>query len=345
MQLVPEVAKEAAELYVFQRTPNFSLPARNAPIPAELLAERRADPGYRRAALLTDAGSAIRFPAIGDAAVAAPADERDSEFERRWSIGGIVLMRSYRDLLVDERSNELLGDFVRRKIREIVADPAVAEMLVPTDHHIGTKRICVDTDYYATFNRDNVTLVDVRHDPIERFTSTGLETKERSFELDTVVFATGYDAMTGALLSIDIRGRRGSTLSDSWRDGPETYLGLAVHGFPNLFLVTGPGSPSVRANMITAIEQHVEWIAGCLMHLEANGMTQIEATAEAQSVWVRHVAEVADSTLFGTSSSWYSGDNIEGKPRVFAPYVGGLDVYVRQCDEVARDGYRGFRLS
>jgi cyclohexanone monooxygenase len=218
-------------------------------------------------------------------------------------------------------------------------------MLVPTDHHIGTKRICVDTDYWATFNRDNVTLIDVRHDPIERFTRTGMETRERSFELDTVVFATGYDAMTGALLNIDIRGRRGSRLSDSWRDGPATYLGVAVHGFPNLFLITGPGSPSVRANMITAIEQHVEWIAGCLVHLDANGLTQAEATAEAQSAWVGHVAEVADSTLFGRSSSWYSGDNIEGKPRVFAPYVGGFDVYVRECDEVARDGYRGFTLS
>jgi len=245
----------------------------------------------------------------------------------------------------DEAANDTAASFVRERIREIVRDPAVAELLSPRDHPIGTKRLCVDTDYYETFNRDNVTLVDVRRAPITAITPTGLRTAEADYPLDTIVFATGFDAMTGALREIDIRGRGGRRLADAWAAGPTTYLGLMVAGFPNLFIVTGPGSPSVKTNMVCSIEQHVEWIADCVAYLRSREMTAIEPEGEAERDWVAHVNEVADATLFPRAESWYSGSNIPGKPRIFMPYVAGIPAYKKICDEVASDGYRGFKLS
>jgi len=344
IQVIPEIARQAGELFVFQRTPNFTLPARNGPVSEALLAERMADyAGYKRTALTTTPSAiGIQHPPLGDAASAAEPDEREAEFERRWDIGGNILLGAYRDVLLDADSNELVGEFVRRKIRSIVHDPDVAALLSPTDHHIGTKRICVDTDYYETFNRPNVRLVDVRSDPIEGFSETALVTAGHRYDLDVVVFATGYDAMTGPLMNIDVRGRGGVRIAETWEHGPATYLGLGVHGYPNLFIVAGPGSPSVRVNVIAAIEQHVDWIGDCIAHLEAQGIATIEPTAEAQDGWVRHVADLADATLFGGSSSWYSGSNIDGKPRVFAPYVGGMPAYIAECDAVVAAGYAGF---
>jgi cyclohexanone monooxygenase len=247
--------------------------------------------------------------------------------------------------LVNKASNDTASEFVRDKIRGIVKDQRTAELLAPKDHPIGTKRLCLDTDYYETYNRENVGLVDVRSDPIAAITETGLRTAGgQTFALDAIVFATGFDAMTGALREIDIRTSEGEALRAHWEGGPLTYLGLMVAGFPNMFVVTGPGSPGVKTQMIASIEQHVDWIADCLAHLRERGLDRIEPTAEAEAAWVAHVNQVADSTLYPLANSWYMGANIPGKPRVFMPYVGGFDRYKRHCDAVAAKGYEGFVL-
>ncbi|MDQ2897767.1 MAG: cyclohexanone monooxygenase, partial [Actinomycetota bacterium] len=215
----------------------------------------------------------------------------------------------------------------------------------PQDHPIGTKRLPLDTDYYDTYNRDNVTLIDVRNDPIETITPDGLRTRGAAFTLDSIVFATGFDAMTGPLLNIDLRGRGSNTLRRKWTDGPRTYLGVATAGFPNLFTITGPGSPSVLSNMIVSIEQHVDWIADCLAYLRAHDLASIEPTVEAEDAWVAHVNAVAEMTLYPRANSWYMGANIPGKPRIFMPYIGGVGAYRKKCDEVAANGYEGFTLT
>jgi cyclohexanone monooxygenase len=245
---------------------------------------------------------------------------------------------------LNEEDNKTLESNKRYKIRAIVKDPETAELLTPRDHPIGTKRVCVDTDYYETFNQDNVKLVNARRAPIQEITETGIRTTEADYEIDMIVFATGFDAMTGALSEIAITGRNGRGIRDKWKSGPTTNRGLMVHGFPNMFIVTGPGSPSVKSNMVTAIEQHVEWIADCMSYLGRIGTATIEPTLDAEENWVRHVNEVADSTLFPKANSWYVGANIPGKARVFMPYVAGLPAYIKICDEVAADGYRGFDL-
>jgi cyclohexanone monooxygenase len=266
-------------------------------------------------------------------------------YEEKWGTGGnISFLYAYNDLLVNKESNETASQFVRNKIRSIVRDPKVAELLLPHDHPIGTKRLCLDNGYFETFNRDNVTLVDVRSDLIAEITSSGLRTRTRAFELDDIVFATGFDAMTGALLNIDIFVEGGPRLRDKWAHGPRTYLGLMTAGFPNLFMITGPGSPSVKSNMVASIEQHVDWIADCLQHLRDKKIRHIEADEGAENSWVDHVNDVADATLYPQANSWYNGANIVGKPRVFMPYVAGLDKYRKICDEVAANDYRGFSL-
>ena len=329
--------------YVFQRTPNYSMPAQNAPLDAEY--ERRVKAAYadfRRQARESRVGFVTERS--GDSALAVPAAEREREYEKRWSRGGLGFSAAYADLLMSKDANDTAADFFRAKIRAIVRDPTVADLLCPTSYPLGTKRLCVDTGYYATFNRDNVTLVDVRTQPIGAITPKGVRTGGVEYAVDDLVFATGFDAMTGALLSIDIRGRGGRRLDAEWAGGPRTYLGLTVEGFPNLFLITGPGSPSVLSNMIVSIEQHVDWIADCVTHLRERGLSTIEATAEAQEAWVQHVNEVGHMTLYPLAPSWYMGANIPGKPRVFMPYIGGVGVYRQKCDEVAAKGYEGFAL-
>ncbi|MHB8466719.1 MAG: flavin-containing monooxygenase, partial [Acidimicrobiales bacterium] len=268
--------------------------------------------------------------------------ERTDRFTERWRIGGAAFMTTFNDIMRDSEANRTAADFVRTKIREIVRDPEVARMLLPTDYPIGAKRICLDTEYYETFNRSNVSLVDLRRAPIADIVHEGIRTAERVYDLDCIVFATGFDAMTGALRAIDIRGRGGVPLTDRWETGPRAYLGVAVHGFPNLFLVTGPGSPSVLSNMVVSIEQHVEWIADCIEHLDAHDLGAIEADLAAEDAWVEHVREVAASTLYVHANSWYLGANVVGKPRVFMPYVGGVHRYAQRCREVASAGYEGF---
>jgi cyclohexanone monooxygenase len=330
---------------VFQRTPNFSVPAHNGPIDHERerqLAEKYTD--VRKQALTTTGGVVARPPAE-KSALEVTEEERNAEFEARWAYGGLGMGGAFNDLVISPEANALVADFVREKIRSIVKDPATAELLCPTNYPFATKRLCVDTNYFETFNRDNVTLVDVKASPIDEITPKGVRTADAEYELDAIIFATGFDAMTGALLAIDIIGRGGQRLSDVWEAGPRTYLGLQVAGFPNLFTVTGPGSPSVLSNMIVSIEQHVDWITRCVEYMLERGLRTIEATVEAQDAWVQHVNDVASFTLFPQANSWYMGRNIPGKPQVFMPYIGGLNLYTQKCDEVAAAGYEGFVLT
>jgi cyclohexanone monooxygenase len=302
-------------------------------------------PARRAAAYETPFGIAGFPPPVKSALEATP-EEREAAYEAKWAEGGsISFLYAYNDLLVNKAANDTASEFVRRKIRSIVRDPAVAELLAPKDHPIGTKRLCLDTGYYETYNRDNVTLVDVRSAPIECITETGVRTANAEYEVDAIVFATGFDAMTGALREIDIRAGNGPSLAEKWADGPLTYLGLMVSGFPNMFVITGPGSPSVKTQMIVAIEQHMDWIGDCIAAMRAGGLARIEPRPDAERDWVRHVNEVADSTLYPLANSWYLGSNIPGKPRVFMPYVGGFAGYKKKCDEVAAKGYEGFVMS
>jgi cyclohexanone monooxygenase len=276
----------------------------------------------------------------------ATAEEREAAYAAKWAAGGsISYLYSYTDLLLDEKANETASEFVRARIREIVQDPRTAELLCPDDHPIGTKRLILDTNYYEVFNRDNVTLVDARSTPIECITEAGLRTSDASFEFDAIVFATGFDAMTGALKEIDIRTGTGTEIRSKWADGPHTYLGIMMAGFPNLFMVTGPQSPGVKSQMILSIEQHVNFIAGCLAHMRTEGYTRIEADQDAEDRWVKYNDEVAHATLYPRANSWYMGANIPGKPRIFMPYVGGVHTYYRLCNEIVAKGYEGFRLS
>jgi len=345
IQSIPHIARQAAHLTVFQRTPNFSIPAHNGPIDHEV--ERQMTERYtevRRRARASAAGVVSRAPSERSAMQVSEA-ERQEEFEARWQYGGLGMGGAFIDIVISPEANETAADFVRAKIRGIVKDPATADLLCPKDYPFATKRLCVDTEYFETFNRDNVTLVDVKSSPIEEITPKGLRTTDAEYEFDALVFATGFDAMTGALLGIDIRGRGGNALADAWAAGPRTYLGLQVAGFPNLFTITGPGSPSVLTNMIVSIEQHVDWITGCVEYMLEHGIRTIEPSVEAQDAWVEHVNQVANLTLFPRANSWYMGANIPGKPRVFMPYIGGLGTYAQKCDEVAANGYEGFTLA
>jgi cyclohexanone monooxygenase len=344
IQSIPIIARQATHLFVFQRTPNYSVPARNAPLDPEY--ERRVKADYaefRRQARESRIGFVVERGE--DSALAVSAQAREGEYEKRWSRGGLGFAATYVDLLTSQEANDTAADFFRAKIRSIVRDPAVADALCPTDYPLGTKRLCVDTDYYATFNRDNVTLVDLRKTPLLAITPRGVRTQDAEYAVDSLVFATGFDAMTGALLRIDIRGRGGLPLREKWAGGPRTYLGLAVAGFPNLFTITGPGSPSVLSNMIVSIEQHVDWIAACITWLRRRGLARIEASAAAEAAWVAHVLEVGNLTLYPRAKSWYMGANVPGKPRVFLPYIGGVGVYRQKCDEVAARDYEGFDVS
>ncbi|MDE0943662.1 MAG: NAD(P)/FAD-dependent oxidoreductase [Alphaproteobacteria bacterium] len=343
IQAIPVIAEQAGHVTIFQRTPNYSLPAQNSPM-SETYAHSWKDdyPALREQMRQTAKGALGEINDIlgGEASV----EERDAEYERRWAIGGTALLGSFRDMMVSRDTNETAAEFVRDKIRAIVQDPEVADKLVAKDYPIGTKRICVDSGYFETFNRDNVALVDINDTPIETMTPNGIATSAETFEFDAIVFATGFDAMTGTLFKVDIEGRDGARLRDKWDAGPRTYLGLMSDAFPNMFMVTGPGSPSVLTNMIISIEQHVDWISDCLAHMRAEGLDTIAPTLQAQDNWVEHVNKVAHGTLFPLAASWYMGANIAGKPRIFMPYLGGAGGYREICDKVVADGYDGFNF-
>jgi cyclohexanone monooxygenase len=323
------------------------MPARNAPLdPAYQHQIKASYPELRRQA--RERPNGIFFPInehSQQSAMAVTEAQRQREYEAQWAHGGYSICSAFADLLTDKTANDTAAEFVRAKIHEIVRDPAVACALSPTSHPLGTKRPCVDIGYYATYNRDNVTLVDIRRTPIEAVTPHGIRTRDAEYELDSIVFATGFDAITGALRDIDIRGRDGVPLAKHWADGPRTYLGIAAAGFPNLFLITGPGSPSVLSNMVPSIELHVDWIAGCLRHLRAHGFDRIEPTVAAEDEWTTHVAQLAESTLYPTVDSYFLGSNVPGKPRVFMPYTGGAPAYRQRCDAAAAAGYEGFTLT
>jgi len=343
IQSIPIIARQAAHLYVFQRTPNYMIPAHNGPLDPAYQAAIKADyAGMRTRAKQTYPGLDFKFN-MGSA-LDATEEERRAEFERRWAEGGLPFLGVFGDLLYNQAANDLAAEFVRGKIREIVHNPEVAELLSPTNV-FGCKRLCVDTGYWATYNRPNVTLIDVSGEPIEAITPAGISARGQEYAVDAIVLATGFDAMTGALLRIDIRGTGGQMLSEKWREGPKTYLGLGIAGFPNLFAITGPGSPSVLTNMLPSIEQHVEWVADCIAYLRDNRCSRIEARSEAEENWVAHVREVAGGSLRSTCSSWYIGANVPGKPRVFMPYIGGFPAYVEKCEAVAASGYEGFMLA
>jgi cyclohexanone monooxygenase len=343
IQAIPVIAQQAAHVMVFQRTPNFSIPSRNGPMTDAYAQSWKSDyPALREQARHMRTGL-LNNPS--DVSALEVSDEqRRRVYEERWAAGGTNFMAAFSDLIVDQSANDTAAEFVRDKIRETVKDPAVAELLAPKNHPIGTKRICVDTDYYITYNRENVTLVDVRATPISEIAEHGVRVGETEYQVDAIVFATGFDAMTGALLNVDIEAD-GQTLRQKWAAGPTTYLGLMTAGFPNMFMITGPGSPSVLSNMMVSIEQHVDWISGCLAYLRSHGLDRIEATQSAEDSWVEHGNEVAHKTLYPLANSWYMGVNIPGKPQVFMPYIGGVGAYREICDEIAADGYRGFALS
>ncbi len=272
-------------------------------------------------------------------------NERRAKYEARWDRGGLTFMSVYNNLAFDKAANDTAADFVREKIAEIVGDPETAKLLQPNNHPIGSKRICIDTDYFATFNRPNVTLVDIKSSPIEEITANAVRTGGGDYEVDALVLATGFDAMTGSVAKIDIRGRDGRTLNQKWAEGPKTYLGLMSAGFPNLFIITGPGSPSVLSNMIVSIEQHVDWITDCIAWMRDRDLDTMEADRDAEDRWVAHVNEVAQTTLYPQANSWYMGANIPGKPQIFMPYIGGVGAYRQICNDVAAKGYEGFAMA
>jgi cyclohexanone monooxygenase len=345
IQSVPVIAAQASHLTVFQRTANFSIPARNAPLtPEEREAFRANYPEIRRIAR-EEMRNGI-YQEIPDRGALDDGDnERRAKYETRWSRGGLTFMGVYNNLALDQAANDTAAGFVRDKIAEIVSDPQTARLLQPSDHPIGSKRICVDTDYYATFNRPNVTLVDIKAGGIDEISPNAVRAGGKDYEVDALVLATGFDAMTGSVAKIDIQGRNGETLNQKWAEGPRTYLGLMSAGFPNLFVITGPGSPSVLSNMIVSIEQHVDWIADCVGYMRAHALAAIEAETDAEDKWVAHVNEVAYATLYPQANSWYMGANIPGKPRIFMPYIGGVGAYRQICNEVAAKGYQGFRMT
>ena len=345
VQAIPKIAEQADHLTVFQRTANFSIPAHHGPLDStERNAKKARYDEIRASANETPFGIA-KFGSPTQSAWDVSDAERKKIYEEAWAIGGQALLFTFTDLLTDPDANKTAAEFVLARIRKTVKNPAVAELLCPKDHPIGTKRLCLDSFYYETYNRDNVTLVDVKNTPINHIAPTAVVVGEKSYEIDDLVFATGFDAMTGAARDIDIVGETGARLNDKWSAGPQTYLGLMVAGFPNMYLITGPQSPGVKSQMILSIEYHVEMIAAMIDKILREGLTTVRAELKAQESWVEHNNAVANKTLYPAAASWYMGANIPGKARVFMPYVGGVKQYRSMCNEVMAQDWRGFAFS
>ena len=346
IQAIPVIAKQADSLTVFQRTPQYTIPARHGTVDRKFL-EEQVKPNYDdilEKARWSKGGIPVEFSER--LALEATAEERQEAYDAGWAEGGHkFIWGSFKDIMMDRRANDTAAEFIRAKIREIVKDPETAEKLLPTDHPLGSKRALIDTDYFETYNRENVELVDIRHSPIQEITPKGIRTEDSEFEFDMIVFATGFDAMTGSFLKMDIRGRNNLSLKDKWSEGPKTYLGLQVSGFPNMFMITGPGSPSVLSNMTVSIEQHQEWITDFLDYMRKHDIEVAEADVDAEREWVSHVNKVAESTMYMLADSWYLGANIPGKPRIFMPYAGGVGTYREKCNEIADNDYEGFILT
>ena len=343
IQAIPVLAEEAAHVTVFQRTPNYSIPSQNEPMQPKYEESWKADYATKRQEMRYTGHGSLKD--LNDkAAMSADEDERQDTYAKRWQIGGAGFLTSFNDLLFSQESNNTASEFVRQQIRKIVKSPKTAELLAPKTYPIGTKRICIDSGYFETYNRDNVDLVDISEEPIERLTPTGLIAHGKAFKFDSIVFATGFDAMTGTLFNVDIRGRAGLTLKQKWYAGPRTYLGLMSEAFPNLFMITGPGSPSVKSNMMVSIEQHVDFVTESIVYMRQHGLEVMEPELAAEDDWVDHVQETANKTLFPRANSWYMGANIPGKPRLFMPYIGGVGTYRKKCEEIVAANYKGFHF-
>ncbi|CAM3584711.1 NAD(P)/FAD-dependent oxidoreductase [Aeromicrobium ponti] len=346
IQAIPVIAKEAEHLTVFQRTPQYSSPARNVPNDPDYLEGIRKNYIEIKEKMrhsITGIPETPRNISVFDDSP----NERQRVFEEAWKKGGLLsLSYTYNDLSITPEANEIVAEFIRSKIRETIKKPEVAEKLLPRFYY-GTKRTIIDTDYFETYNRDNVSLVDVKKAPIQEITASGVRTADAEYKLDMIVFATGFDAMTGPLFKMDIRGKDGVSLKEKWGAGEQTrtYLGLGTAGFPNMFMLTGPESPSVLSNMMVSIEQHVEWVSDCINYMRDHKQEVIEVKDEAENTWSKHCREIADQTLFTKTDSWYMGANIEGKARGFQIYLGGVGTYRKICDEVAGKGYEGFTLT
>lgn len=343
IQSIPIIAEQAAQLYVFQRTPNYSVPAGNRTLDLDEIKHAK-DTYAERRRMSWRSGGGSPHVAHPKMTMEASPEERRAAFEKRWQLGGVLFSKTFADQMIDMDANDEARKFYEEKVRAVIDDPDVADLLIPIDHPIGTKRICTDTNYFETYNRDNVELVSVRKTPIESIDATGINSSEDHYVVDAIVLATGFDAMTGTLAKIDIVGRDGRKLIDDWADGPRTYLGLGVDGFPNLFLVSGPGAPAVLANMVLHAEAHINWISDAIDYLDEHGLSAIEATTDAVDDWVAECNRRADGTLFPKANSWYMGANVPGKPRVFMLFIGGFAVYLDICAEVADAGYKGFSL-
>ena len=345
IQAIPVIAEQASHLTVFQRTANFSLPARHHPLSDEFkqYAKEHAEDIYK---IMTTNTNGHPFAIVDRSALEVSDQEREAIFEEQWKMGGFQFRAAFNDILTSQEANDTAAEFIRKKIREIVRNPKTAELLADIDHPFAAKRPPIDADYFETYNRDNVELISIRETPLERITSKGIKTSDREYEFDIIVFATGFDAMTGSLLKMDITGRDKRSLKDYWNAGPRTYLGLQVPGFPNMFTITGPGSPSVLCNMPPAIEQHVNWITDCIRHMQEKGLERVETTEQASDYWQQQVDDAANATLLPkVKHSWYLGANVPGKPQVFMPYAGGLARYREICNEMVAKDYQGFEFS
>ena len=343
IQSIPVLAKQAKKLTVFQRTPNYSIPSQNEPMTKkyerswkDVYSERRKEMRYSAHGSLKDLND---VPALS-----VDKDQRQELYAKRWAIGGTGFLGSFNDLLTSADANYTAAEYVRQQIKKIVNDKETAEILCPRSYPIGTKRICIDTGYFETYNRENVKLVDISKKPIQRLVADGIIVDDQLYPFDSIIFATGFDAMTGSIFNVDIKGRDGLALKDKWNAGPKTYLGLMSASFPNLFMITGPGSPSVKSNMIMSIEQHVDLVTETLLTMRSRGLSVVEPELEAENKWVDHVQEVANKTLFPQANSWYMGANIPGKPRLFMPYIGGVGAYRQICEEIVANNYRGFKF-
>lgn len=343
VQAIPLIAQQAAHLHVLMRTPNYVIPARNGAVDSVAVQAAKENYTERRALALTMPGAVI-LPKRIETAIGSTPEELERGFEQRWMMGGAFnFLSAFSDIQTNTDSNRLASEFIKCKIREIVEDQKTAKWLQPT-HLMGTRRLCVGTDYYETYNRKNVSLVNLNEEPIHRFTARGIVAGDREIALDSIVFATGFDAITGALSAIDISGSNGISLKKYWEDGPRAYLGLMSAGFPNMFFITGPGSPSVLSNMVISIEQHVDWIADCIKWMDSQGFNIIEPQRQADADWVQHVNDLGQSSLLNYGQSWYLGSNVPGKPRIFMPYSGGVPTYREKCQSIAAMGYTGFSL-
>ena len=343
IQSIPVLAKQAKKLTVFQRTPNYSIPSQNEPMTKkyerswkDVYSERRKEMRYSAHGSLKDLND---VPALS-----VDEDQRQELYTKRWAIGGTGFLGSFNDLLTNADANYTAAEYVRQQIKRVVKDKETAEILCPRSYPIGTKRICIDTGYFETYNRENVKLVDISKKSIQRLVTDGIIVDDQLYPFDSIIFATGFDAMTGSIFNVDIKGRDGLALKEKWNAGPKTYLGLMSASFPNLFMITGPGSPSVKSNMIMSIEQHVDLVIETLLSMRRKGLSVVEPELEAENKWVDHVQEVANKTLFPQANSWYMGANIPGKPRLFMPYIGGVGAYREICEEIVANNYRGFKF-